>query len=309
MMILKYSIPATQAGMTVYTVLRRQLGLSATLTRRLKQAHAIFCDGQPVFTTQPLEAGQTVWVDVDAAEPQCDVVPEPGHVEILWETAFLLAVNKPAGTLTHPSRAKYTGTLANHVAQYFAETRASSACHAVNRLDRDTSGVVLFAKNAYAKELGVRALSTGQKEYLAITLGALDTPEGIIDLPIRRQAEGDMRRMVAPDGQHAVTHYQTCHVGALLGQTVSLLRLHLETGRTHQIRVHMAACGHPLLGDRLYGCAASVALSESLGLNAHLLHADTLAFQDPASGQPVCIHAPVHRADMQEILTELKIYS
>jgi 23S rRNA pseudouridine1911/1915/1917 synthase len=309
MMILKYSIPATQAGMTVYTVLRRQLGLSATLTRRLKQAHAIFCDGQPVFTTQPLEAGQTVWVDVDAAEPPCDIVPEPGPVEILWETEFLLAVNKPAGVLTHPSRAKYTGTLANHVAQYLADTRARSACHAVNRLDRDTSGVVLFGKNAYAKEMGIRALSTGRKEYIAIVFGTFDAPEGVIDLPIRRQAEGNMRRIVAPDGQRAITHYETCYVGALCGQPVSFLRLRLETGRTHQIRVHMAACGHPLLGDRLYGCAASVALSESLGFNAHLLHADTLAFQDPATGQPVCIHAPVHRTDMQAILTELKIYS
>ena len=307
MMKLTYTVPDEYAGITVYSVLRRQFNLSATLTRRLKRAQAVLCGGSPVFTDYRLAAGETVSVDVEAAEPPCDILPEPGSIRVLLETEALLAVNKPAGILIHPSHAKNTGTLANHVAQYLTDTRGSGVCHAVNRLDRDTSGVVLFAKNACAKEAGTRALSAGKKDYLAIVSGIFEPRRGVIDLPIRRLDPENMRRVAAADGQRAVTHYDTVCTGVLHGQSVSLLRLRLETGRTHQIRVHASACGHPLLGDRLYGTAESIALSAALGLEAHLLHAAELSFTDPFSAAPVCVRAPVERADMQKILADLKI--
>ena len=308
-MVLEYTGPAERAGTSVSQTLRRGLNISAGMVRRLKQAQAITCGGAPVFTNRILAAGDTVCADVDAAEPPCDLLPEPGNLDILWESPLFLTLNKPAGVLIHPSHARNTGTLANFAAYYLYKTRGNAACHAVNRLDRDTSGVVLFAKNAYAKEAGARALADAQKTYLAVALGAFDPPAGVIRLPIRRFSPTEMRRIPALDGQPAVTHYETAAVGSLHGQSVSLLRLRLETGRTHQIRVHTSACGHPLLGDQLYGNAASLALSAACGFDAQLLHAAVLRFTDPLSGQQVEIHAPVQRADFKKFLANMKISS
>lgn len=131
-----------------------------------------------------------------------DIVPENGTLEILYENEGLLAVNKPAGILVHPSRARYLGTLSNYVAGYLEKEYGFGCCHAVNRLDRDTSGVVLFAKNSHYKDLAAKALKeeTASKEYLALVLGTVEPDKGTVSMPIRRLREGDMRRIVSPDG-------------------------------------------------------------------------------------------------------------
>jgi 23S rRNA pseudouridine1911/1915/1917 synthase len=158
-MVLKYSASERDNGRKVYSVMRRELRISAALTRRLKQADAIFVDGQPVFTDRILSAGEAVEIDITAAEPPCDNIPEQGRLDILFENDGLIAVNKPSGVIVHPSRAKNTGTLANYVAGYLEKTSGDGRCHAVNRLDRDTSGVVLFAKSSYMKALASEALA------------------------------------------------------------------------------------------------------------------------------------------------------
>ncbi|NLA86991.1 MAG: RluA family pseudouridine synthase [Clostridiales bacterium] len=294
-MILRYDVKESDSGRKVYSIMRRDLVISAALTRRLKQVDAISLNGQPVFTDRLVSPGDTVTVDIAAAEPACDNIPETGTLDILYEDEGLIAVNKQPGMLTHPSRARYTGTLANIVAGYLKETTGNGCCHAVNRLDRDTSGVVLFAKNSHMKARASKALAAADsdKEYIALVLGVLDAPAGTINRPIRRQCEGEMRRITAPDGQRAVTHYETVGTAYSQGNEVSLLRLRLETGRTHQIRVHMHDAGHPVLGDILYNTDKSRSLSEILEISTQALHARRLAFTDPVSGGCIELTAPV----------------
>ena len=291
-MIITYTAKDTDRDRTVYSIVRRELKASAALTRRLKAAGAIDVSGAPVFADYRLSPGETVSIDIAAAEPPCDNLPEYGDLDILFENEGLLAVNKPAGILVHPSRSKNTGTLANFVAGYLQT--AGGVCHAVNRLDRDTSGVVLFAKNSYMKALASAALSEGSatKQYLALVYGTM--PErGVIDAPIRRLEERNMLRIPSQDGQRAVTRYETIHVARAGEGPVSLVQLCLETGRTHQIRVHCLHIGHPVLGDRLYSTEESRNLSQELGLTTQVLHAFKLGFTDPVSGQYAQITAPV----------------
>jgi 23S rRNA pseudouridine1911/1915/1917 synthase len=293
-MLLCYTAQDNDNGRKVYSIMRRELRVSAALTRRLKQCDAIRVDGLPVYTDRLVAAGETVELDIAAAEPACDIVPESGSLDILYEDDGLIAVSKPFGVITHPSHARYAGTLSNFVAGYLEKLSGDGHCHAVNRLDRDTSGVVLFAKNSYMKALASDALSGpgAQKEYTAAVSGIFHPQSGIIDLPIRRLQEMDMRRIVAPDGQRAVTHYETVSAGTINGHAVSVLSLTLETGRTHQIRVHCHHLGHPVLGDGLYYTAQSQSVSSALGIATQALHARRLTFIHPLRREAVVIDAP-----------------
>ena len=290
-MILNFTAREEDKGRTVYSILRREMQVSAALTRRLKAVDAILVGGVPVYTNFEVAPGQTVEAHIDAAEPPCDNIPEDGPLEILFENEGLIAVNKPPGIIVHPSRAKNSGTLSNFVAGYLLRTGSSPVCHAVNRLDRDTTGVVLFAKNSHMKARAAQALrdDCAEKEYTVLVYGRL--PErGVIDAPVRRQREMDMFRIVSPDGQRAVTHYET--VDVLHEGRVSFLRLRLETGRTHQIRVHCLHIGHPVLGDMLYNTEESRRTSQELGIKTQALHAYKLGFIEPLSGEFIEVTAP-----------------
>ena len=292
-MILTYTARERDEGRKLYYILRDELRISATLLRRLKQVGAIRTDGVLRFTDHRLRAGETVTVDLAAAEPPCDLIPEAGEVDVLLEDEGMLAVNKPAGLLVHPTHARYTGTLLNLAAGHLAAKGEAPVCHAVNRLDRDTSGVVLLAKNTYMKSLLSDEIAAGEKLYLALAAGRPTEEEGTVSLPILRAEPPDMRRFVSEQGQPAVTRYR------LLAERegASLLLLKLETGRTHQIRVHMAALGCPVLGDRLYGTEASSSLSSSLGIGRQALHAWRLSWKDTRTGGAVTVTAPVTRCE------------
>ena len=292
-MIISYTTTEKDEGRTAYSIMRNELLISSTLLRRLKQADAISVSGQSVFTNYKLLQGQTLAVNVGRAEPDCGNVPEDGEIEILYESDGLIAVNKPSGVLVHPSRARYSGTLSNFVAGYLLYTYGAGCCHAVNRLDRDTSGVVLFAKNSYFKSIASEALSAPdvRKEYLGIVYGQMPT-SGTIDVPILRKEERNLLRIPSPDGQRAVTHFQTLYTEALGDDFYSLVRFRLETGRTHQIRVHCLYAGHPILGDKMYCTDDSNALSQALGAASQALHARLLFFADPLSKELVNIIAP-----------------
>lgn len=297
---LTYTAGEGDAGRKVYHALRNGLGLSAGAIKRLKYGGSVAVNGEPVFMDRRLLPGDLLTAELAEAAP--DFPPERGELEILFENEALLAINKPAGMLSHPSRGKFTGTAANYAAGYLLESAGSAACHAVNRLDRDTSGVMLFAKSAHFKARAIDSLRApgAEKEYLAYLFGALPEPRGIIDLPIDREREGFQKRVVRPSGKRAVTEYETLGAAELFGHRVTKVRFLLRTGRTHQIRVHCAHLGAPVLGDRLYGTEASVALSERLGLSAHILHARRLTFTEPLSGAPLTVEAPIRRADMLE---------
>ena len=294
-MVIRHTVSDEESGRKVLSLLRRTLSLSATMVRRLKQADAIALNGVSVYTDRTVSAGDVLSADLSVAESECDLVPEEGSLTVLFENDGLLAVNKPAGLLVHPSRSRYTGTLANLVAGYLEKATGDGRCHAVNRLDRDTSGVVLFAKNSHMKASASAALAAPEasKEYLAFVEGSITPPYGTIDLPIRREQEINMRRITAPDGQRAVTHYETTGFYTKGGNLLTRLRLILETGRTHQIRVHCLAVGHPILGDGLYYTDSSRALSERLSIGTQALHACKLTFRDPLTYKLLAIEAPV----------------
>ena len=306
-MILSYTVPESGEGRTVYSILRREFDASAALVRRLKQCGGVFVDGVPAYTVRRLVPGEVVTADISAAEPPCDIEPEDGPPDVIYEDDGLIAVNKPAGMIVHPSRARFTGTQANYVAGYLLKNGEAPVCHAVNRIDRDTSGVVLYSKNSYMKARASASLASGgaHKEYLALVCGAPPEAAGTIDLPIKRLTEGDMFRAVAPDGQRAVTHYELLGTAQTAYGAVSLLRFRLETGRTHQIRVHCLALGMPILGDGLYSSDESKALSTQLGLTAQQLHAHRLSFTEPLSGRALNLTAEIVRADMKDIIETL----
>ena len=279
---LPYTVLEKDEGRMLKYVLRDRLGLSATLLRRIKNGGAILLNGEPVFVTARLRAGDRLLLRFPPEE--ADFPPESGPLRVLWEDGLYLAADKPAGLLTHPSHSRYTGTLASF-ALHYVQSRGGETVHAVNRLDRDTSGVVLFSKCAWGKSLLREAQM--EKRYLALVCGAPPQDAGLADLPIRRAAEREQRRIVAEDGAPARTRWRVLRRFETEDGAYSLLLLRLETGRTHQIRVHMAALGCPLLGDKLYGTPASSALSAALGVPTQALHACLLRFPHPLTGEGV----------------------
>ena len=267
-------------GKELLVFLRKEMRLSASLVRRLKSVQGIFVNSAPVYTNFIVHSGDIVSADLSAAEPPCDLVPQLGGVEVLYENNGLLAVNKPCGILVHPSHSKYTGTLSNYVSGYLEKTSGSCICHAVNRLDRDTSGVVLFAKGSHFKDLAGKALSApdAKKEYMALVYGHFESEYGTIDLPIKRAEEHKLLRIPAEDGQRAVTHYKVLE--RYNGYT--LIKCILETGRTHQIRVHLSEIGYPIVGDYTYSNGKN-----KFGVEGQMLHAYKIKFKHPTTNEEV----------------------
>ena len=305
-MILTHKVTPEDAGAPLLTILRRRMGLSGGAVRALKAHGGLLVDDVLRFTTYQVSPGETVSADVGRAQTLGDNLPEQGPLAVLWEDEGLVAVNKPPGQIVHPSRAKNHGALSNFVAGYLEKTNQPPICHVVNRLDRDTSGVVLFAKNAHMKARAAGALKTAQKRYTALLFGALDPADGLIDLPIRRAVPKQMRRIVAVDGKEARTRYRTIAMGECVKKVCTVAELFLETGRTHQIRVHCLAQNTPLLGDPLYHTADSAALSAALGIKRQLLHSHYLSFTHPLTGRTISIDAPIEDVVFFDLLAAMQ---
>ena len=271
---------AARAG-RLSSFLREEMAMSAGLINRLKWHKKILVNGKPEHTDYAVQIGDTITILLDA--PQIQYPAEQGDLTILYEDEHILAVDKPAGMLIHPSRSKNTGTLANFVLGYYEKTGQSCAFHPLTRLDRDTFGVVLLAKNSHISAL----LQAGdlQKTYHAVTFGGPDEDAGVIDAPIARKPLPSLLREIREDGKPSVTEY------AVLERNGKLCKLKLRpiTGRTHQLRLHCAYMGYPILGDPQYGSAESTAFSDSLGIQTQLLCAKSLEFTHPVTGEPVTI--------------------
>lgn len=259
--------------------LREEMQMSAGLVNRLKWADLIFVNGIPRHTDYPVQSGDVITVPLD--EPSPEYPPEDGELTILYEDDHLMAVDKPAGMLIHPSRARLTGTLANRVYGYFRRTGQQSAFHPITRLDRDTYGIVLLAKNAHVHAL-LQTIPL-EKTYHALVFGGPEAERGIIDAPIARKPLPSLLREIREDGKPSVTEFE------VLGRfdTHSKLALRPITGRTHQLRLHCAHMGYPILGDPQYGSVESQAFSQSLGLEHQLLCAYRLRFPHPITGEPM----------------------
>ena len=257
--------------------LRGELRMSYALMNKLKWGDAIQVNGEPQRTNFPVKPGDVITVRMEEEEPEYPA--EDGELNILYEDEYLLAVDKPAGMLIHPSRSRNTGTLANFVAGYYQKTGQKSAFHPLTRLDRDTFGIVLLAKNAHVHTLLQE--TNVQKTYHALTFGWTEEDSGTIDAPIARRELPSLLRYVSPDGKTSVTEF------AVLARKENICKLALRpvTGRTHQLRVHCAHVGHPILGDPQYGSEESSRFSETLGLSYQMLCAKKLELQHPITGE------------------------
>ena len=292
---LLHTVSPDEDGLTLQQLLRNALGLSARQARLAKQQGAVTVDEAPFFSNQPVRAGMVVRVHLEGYDvPDARAHSALPPVQVLYEDDALLAVFKPAPLQCHPSPSAPGGsdTLEARVQAYL-----NAPAHPVHRLDAETTGIVLFARMPFVQAHLQRQMQEGafQKTYEAWVCGIPDPPCGVVDAPIARSAPESFTRIVSGDGQRAVSRYRVAEAYASPSdptQAVSRVILTPETGRTHQLRVHMAHIGHPLVGDRRYGTRASLALSSRLGAAYHQLSAVRLACTHPVTGQPLTVCCP-----------------
>ena len=284
-MTLEFTVEQKENGMLLRDFLRKR-GVSAALAKGVKASDGFFRDGAPVHTDMRLSAGQRISFALPP-EPPTEVLPQALPLDILYEDAHAMVLNKPAGQTVHPTRGYADGTLANAFRGRMAARGSAAVFRPVNRLDRGTSGLVLCAMNAYAAPLLAAAV---QKVYYAVAEGLVDGEEGAIDAPIALAHGSIIQRCVCGRGRASRTEYRVLARGG--GHT--LLRVVPVTGRTHQIRVHFASRGHPLAGDGMYGgCPEHMARPA--------LHCGEVSFGLPGENAAHTVHAPLPE-DMRALL-------
>ena len=260
-----------------------EMKMSLGLMNKLKWGDGIRVNKIPQRTSYPVKCGDVITVRLEEEMPEYPT--EDGELHVLYEDDHILVVDKPAGMLIHPSRSRNHGTLANIVAGYYQKTGQKCAFHPMTRLDRDTFGIVLLAKNAHVHSL-LQAADV-RKIYHALVFGCPEEPEGIIDAPIDRRPLPSLLRFVGPEGKPSVTEYRVLEA---YGECAKLA-LRPVTGRTHQLRVHCAYRGFPILGDPQYGSAESQNLSESLGMKHQMLCARELEFIHPMTEEKMHLYS------------------
>ena len=293
MRILTYTVTPEEDGRMVKGILRGSLQLSYTLLKSLKwRENAILLNGQSVHVNTIVHAGDTVSVVLSERTPREDLYcANAAKPDIVYEDDDLLVLNKPAGVAMHPKSGDASApSLAAMLTSYLGE---GSVPHFVSRLDKGTSGLLIAAKNGYVHDRLRRALHSSElrREYRAVAVGQVTPPCGVIDAPIGRAEGSIIRRCVRADGLPSLTEYETLQVN----DRFTLLRLRPQTGRTHQLRVHMAYLGHPLAGDWLYGTEDKTLIARPA------LHSYELWFTQPVTGQALHFTAPIPQ-DMQRLM-------
>lgn len=281
-------------GRTVEGILRVEYFMSRSLLRKIKREGSVFLNEKAVFLRDRVKAGDNLAVSMDFDE-KSHILPDHTPIEVVYEDNCLLAVNKPAGVIVHPVMCENTNTLANSVMGHWIEKgKTNPVFRPVFRIDRDTSGLVLIAGSRMAhagldRQLRNRAM---RRTYIAVVHGQVHSDEGVIDMPVARKEGSMVERAVSDDGARAVTHYRVLKRLQKI-DNASVLELLLETGRTHQIRVHMSHIGHPLLGDSLYGGSRDI-------ISRQALHSYRIAFTHPETGDEMEL-----KCDLPEDMKEL----
>lgn len=283
-MILEYIKKEDDNYLTLRQVLNNEFYISYNLRVKLKKNKRIFVNDSNTYIDKVLNVGDVVKVFVDFEEDNSNIVATNMDLDILYEDDFLLVLNKPAGIPVHPSASHVYDTLSNGVKWYFDSKNLHRKIRIINRLDTNTSGVVIFAKNEYIHSLLSMQMQNNifKKEYIAICDGIFENKIGTIDVPIARKENSVIERCVNSNGDNAITHYKVINEF----KNYSELLINLETGRTHQIRVHMAYLGHPIIGDTLYGVSSDL-------INRQALHSYKVCFVHPLSKNNLCIIAPL----------------
>lgn len=278
-------------GSRVGDFLKKKLLMSRRGIIKIKKSGSVRVNGSAAHMNRVLAAGDKLEFNFEEAGSE-NILPECMELDIVYEDDYIAVVNKKAGIPTHPSRNHYMGTLANGMMYHWMGNEENIAIRPVNRLDKNTSGLVVFAKSSHIQH--VMSLESYRakmkKEYIALVHGILEKDSGTIDAPIARENKQSVKRVVRDDGDRAVTHYKVLKRYA----DFCLLLINLETGRTHQIRVHMAHIGHPLLGDDLYGGSLEK-------IKRHALHAHKISMEHLVSGDLLEFAAPVP-SDMERLI-------
>ncbi len=269
---LKYIIKENDNYSNVKELLKAYFKISDRLLLRLKNSQNIFLNGLPTYVSKDLKVNDEVTVLIDFIEDNSNIVPTKMNLDIIYEDEYYIVINKSPNLPVHPSMLHYENSLSNGIKYYFDSIGLKKKIRPVNRLDKDTSGIVIFAKNEYIQECLVSQMKAMdfKKQYIAVCDGIFETKKGTIDLPIARKNGSIIERCIDSSGDNAVTHYEVLQEQ----HNISIVKCLLETGRTHQIRVHLSAIGHPILGDTLYG-------NKSSNINRQLLHAYNVKFIHP----------------------------
>lgn len=293
---LQYQIKEKDHGKTIHMFLKEKLYSRAAIIALKKTKTGIEKNGLWARVTESLETGDLLAISLLEKTRSENIAPKKRPLDIIYEDQDILVLNKAYDTPVHPTLNNYDNTLANGVMYYYQSQGKVFVFRCLNRLDRNTSGITIIAKNLISSGILSKQMQEGEvsRSYVAFVEGITDE-KGSIDLPVGRAAGSIIERTVdSTKGKQALTHYQRQEVFYVEGQAVSLVSLQLETGRTHQIRVHMAAIGHPLLGDFLYN-------KNNRMLGRQALHAAECGFYHPITGQYLKLIAPLPQ-DMARLI-------
>lgn len=288
-----YDILPSEEGITVKSYLKKKGFSGRNLIELKKNEDGLLRNGRPVFVIHRLHGGDRLTVQIREEEVSLKIPPRPIPLNIVYEDEDLMVLDKPANMPIHPSMNHYENTLANGLAWYFSCRQENFVFRCINRLDRDTTGLTIIAKHSTCAGIlsGQAARREITREYLALAEGTGLPPEGVIDAPLGRKPGSAIERMVDPvSGERAVTRFRVLQEG----MDCTLLSLHLETGRTHQIRVHMQFVGHPLIGDFLYN-------PDNRQMDRQALHSHRLCFMHPFTGEKLEFTSPLPE-DMRRAL-------
>lgn len=291
---LSYTIKKEDNFENLKELIKIQFQISDRLFLKLKKNNKIYLNNSNTCLWKPLEINDLVEIFIDFEEDNSNIPSTKMNLDIIYEDDAFLIVNKPAGIPVHPSMQHYSDSLSSGVKYYFDTLSLHKKIRPVNRIDRNTSGIVIFAKNEYIQEYLVREMKNKEfhKEYIAICDGIFKEKQGTINLPISRKEGSIIERCIDEKGAPSITHYLVLNES--VDEDYSAVQCTLETGRTHQIRVHMLAIAHPLLGDTLYG-------KESNLINRQALHSYKVSFIHPITKKRVTYIAPLPY-DIQKLI-------
>lgn len=281
---IKYIVKENDKYFNINEILDSEFHISSRLKSKLIRNNKIFLNNLSTDTRNLVHIDDVISINLDFEEDNSNIIPKKMNLNIIYEDEWFLIINKPSGIAVHPSILHYEDSLCNGIRYYFDKILLKKKIRPVNRLDIYTSGLVIFAKCEYIQDCLINQMASGvlTKQYIAIVNGILEKKQDIINLPISRKDDSIIERCINKNGQKAITHYKVLKEYG----SYSLVECLLETGRTHQIRVHFSAIGHPLLSDTLYGTSSNL-------ISRQALHSYKIKFLHPIKKELITLYCPI----------------